>query len=111
MTYLHFEEGCGAMAFSACLVDCATSQMKVGRIMDTPDRNGLRTFLAQVQPSEVAYSIDNIPAEVLTLLRRLPCRPQLSPRQTGGPLLLQSREALTKYRNEHPGKFDESIEA
>mmetsp|Transcript_33952 Transcript_33952/g.54046 ORF Transcript_33952/g.54046 Transcript_33952/m.54046 type:complete len:1088 (-) Transcript_33952:208-3471(-) len=111
MAYIHFEEGAGLLAFSVCLVDCATSQMKIGRVVDSSDRNALRTFFAQVQPSEVAYSVDNMPAEVLALLRRLPCRPQLSPRQTSGPLLLQAREALSIYKNDNPGKFDASIEA
>merc|ERR1719502_141696 len=85
--------------------------MKVGRIIDTPDRNGLRTFLAQVQPSEVGYSVSNMPAEVLTLLRRLPCRPQLSPSHTGGSDLLEAREQLRKYRTEFPGKFGGDVEA
>jgi len=109
MSYLHFEETCGVMSFSVCLVDCATSQMKVGRMTDSSDRNALRTFLAQVQPAEVAYSVSNLPAEVLTLLRRLPCRPQLSPSHGSLDLLL-AREELRKYRVTYPGKLDEEVE-
>merc|ERR1712232_691128 len=78
---------------------------------DAPDRNALRTFLAQVQPAEVAYSASNMPTEVLVLLRRLPCRPQLSPMHTGSPDLMSTREQLRKYRTAHPGKLTEEIEA
>lgn len=110
MAYLHFEEGCGALAFSVCLVDCATLQIKVGRVPDSTDRNALRTFLAQVQPAEVAYSASNMPTEVLMLLRRLPCRPQLSPSHTGSLDLLAAKEELRQYRTAHPGKLTEDIE-
>merc|ERR1719456_1413042 len=85
--------------------------IKVGSMTDAADRNALRTFLAQVQPAEVAYSVSNMPAEVIVLLRRLPCRPQLSPSHTGSPDLLATREELRKYRNSYPGKLTEEVEA
>jgi len=93
MVYLHFEDGTAGLNFSACLVDCATSQIQLGRFPDAPDRNALRTLLAQVQPSEVVYDVSNLPVEVLQLLRRLPCRPQLSPvRGEGDRGLLAARD-------------------
>merc|ERR1719440_1228475 len=84
--------------------------IKVGLCSDAADRNALRTFLAQVQPAEVAYSVSNMPAEVLVLLRRLPCRPQLSPSQSS-PDLMAAREELRKYRTAHPGKLTDEVEA
>jgi len=104
MVYLHFEDSASAgLNFAACLVDCATSQIQLGRFVDGPDRNELRTLLAQVQPSEVVYDWSNLPVEVLQLLKRLPCRPQLSAiygRGNGG--LLAARDRLNRYRKDHP---------
>merc|ERR1719401_3019898 len=100
----------GGWPFSACLVDCATSQIQVGRIADAPDRNALRTLLAQVQPSEVAYTTANMPSDVLGLIKRLPCRPQLSVVQTDLSLLVV-RDRLSKYKQANPGKLPEAVEA
>lgn len=115
MAFLHFEDqvGSGASAelpFAACLVDAATSQIYVGRISDAPDRNALRTLLAQVQPSEVVYTVNNLPAEVLTILRRLPCRPQLSPLRAA-PSAMAAKDKLARYRREQPGRLPEAVEA
>jgi len=112
MTYLHFEEASagGSMPFSACLVDCATSQIQVGRIVDEPDRNALRTLLAQLQPSEVAYSVANMPSDVLALIKRMPCRPQLSPVQADVGLMA-ARDRVGRYRQAHPKKIPEAVEA
>jgi len=115
MAYFHFEDqvGSGAAAqlpFAACLVDAATSQIFVGRIADAPDRNALRTLLAQVQPSEVVYAVGNVPAEVLGVLRRLPCRPQLSS-LLKPPGAMAARDRLARYRREQPGRLPEAVEA
>eukprot|EP00927_Polykrikos_kofoidii_P077723 TRINITY_DN74640_c0_g1_i1.p1 TRINITY_DN74640_c0_g1~~TRINITY_DN74640_c0_g1_i1.p1 ORF type:complete len:1129 (-),score=184.22 TRINITY_DN74640_c0_g1_i1:476-3862(-) len=117
MAYLHFEEtnsvGGGARgdtSFAACLVDCATSQISVGRVADGPDRNALRTILAQAQPSEIVYSSANLPSEVLGMLRRLPCKPQLSTLKEQKLTDMAARERLEKYRRDHPGKMPPAIE-
>lgn len=118
MMYLHFEavsrhSGVAAnsqLPFAACLVDCATSQIQVGRVVDAVDRNALRTLLAQVQPSEVVYGFTNLPADVLAMLKRLPCRPQLSPlRADAG--ILAARNRVAKYRTAFPGKLPASVES
>lgn len=118
MAYLHFEEGTGVgtgargdTTFAACLVDCATSQISVGRLADGPDRNALRTVLAQVQPSEVVYSSANVPSEVAAMLRRLPCKPQLSMLREPKLTDIAARDRLEQYRRAHPGKLSPSIEA
>jgi len=119
MMYLCFDEkpltGQGAsgpapLSFSACLVDCATSHIRLGHFSDAGDRNALRTLLAQVQPSEVVYVVANLPSEVLNLLRRLPCRPQLSA-YSAGPSAAMARRGLERYRQAHPDKFSAEIEA
>eukprot|EP00441_Pelagodinium_beii_P045925 CAMPEP_0197623760 /NCGR_PEP_ID=MMETSP1338-20131121/3699_1 /TAXON_ID=43686 ORGANISM="Pelagodinium beii, Strain RCC1491" /NCGR_SAMPLE_ID=MMETSP1338 /ASSEMBLY_ACC=CAM_ASM_000754 /LENGTH=1113 /DNA_ID=CAMNT_0043193827 /DNA_START=23 /DNA_END=3364 /DNA_ORIENTATION=+ len=111
MVYLHFEDGAVGLNFSACLVDCATSQIQLGRIADGADRNALRTLLAQVQPSEVVYDVANLPVEVMQLLKRLPCRPQLSPvRGEGDRGLLAARDRLNRYRTAHPKALPKSVE-
>jgi len=114
MVYLHFEEAVGgvrptALPFAACLVDAATAQIYIGRVVDTPDRNALRTLMAQVQPSEVVYSTANLPNEVLGLVRRLPCRPQLSSFRSG--CIMAARDRLAKYRASQRDKLSESVEA
>eukprot|EP00933_Yihiella_yeosuensis_P023297 TRINITY_DN1814_c2_g5_i1.p1 TRINITY_DN1814_c2_g5~~TRINITY_DN1814_c2_g5_i1.p1 ORF type:complete len:1116 (+),score=272.77 TRINITY_DN1814_c2_g5_i1:55-3402(+) len=113
MVYLYFEDAAAAgLNFAACLVDCATSQIQLGRVADAADRNALRTLLAQVQPSEVIYDAANLPAEVLQLLRRLPCRPQLSPTQGAGDRgLLAARDRLNRYRHASPKALTQSVEA
>lgn len=118
MVYLYFEDGracngsTAGLNFAACLVDCATSQIQVGHVYDAGDRNALRTLLAQVQPSEVAYSVGNIPAEVLQLLKRLPCRPQLSAtRSAVSNGLMAAKDRLQKYRAAHPGLLPEAVES
>mmetsp|Transcript_6228 Transcript_6228/g.11330 ORF Transcript_6228/g.11330 Transcript_6228/m.11330 type:complete len:1097 (-) Transcript_6228:71-3361(-) len=115
MVYLHFSEHAapGAHAgtrFAVCLVDCATSQMLVRRVQDGTDRNALRTLMAQVQPGEVVYVAANMPADVLLLLRRLPCRPQLSPLHNEL-TTLAAKDRLARYRGAHPGKFSQAVEA
>eukprot|EP00928_Gymnodinium_smaydae_P054590 TRINITY_DN38335_c0_g1_i1.p1 TRINITY_DN38335_c0_g1~~TRINITY_DN38335_c0_g1_i1.p1 ORF type:complete len:1104 (-),score=166.63 TRINITY_DN38335_c0_g1_i1:293-3604(-) len=120
MAYLHFEEQGGHngasismpgdLSFSVCLVDCATSQITLGRVADGSDRNALRTFLAQVQPSEVVYSLGNLPHEVAMLLRRLPCRPQQSSLKSQ-PSIMAARDRLARYRHAHPGKLPEHVDA
>lgn len=113
LAYLHFEQSSkGGLDFSICLVDCATSQFQLGQYVDSPDRNTLRTLVAQVQPSEVVYDVENLPSEVLTYFRRLPYRPQLSAvRQDGASAgLLGARDRLRKYRQEHPQIFSEAVE-
>ena len=60
----------------------------------------LRTLLAQVQPSEVVYDVGNLPTEVLSFLRKLPYRPQLSAVRADG--LLHAKERLSRYRVQHP---------
>jgi len=100
--------GIGPTDFSACLVDCATASIQVGRFTDGPDRNALRTLLAQAQPSEAVYSMENLPMEVLTMLKRLPCRPQLTPLYKT--TLLAARQRLSKYRLEHPDKISSSLD-
>jgi len=117
MLCLHFHDGQSAgggtssmkLTFSACLLDCATSQIQVGTLSDAADRNALRTLLAQTQPSEVVYSSANIPTDVLGLLKRLPCRPQLSPvvHQIDA---LAARNAVSKYRLAHPDKLVGSVD-
>lgn len=118
MVFLCFDVGMSGFngsrsdtSFSACLVDCATSQVQVGRIADASDRNALRTLLAQVQPSEVVYAAQNVPSEVLGLLRRLPCRPQISPLHGNFNNVLAARSTLESYRTAHPGKLTVQVEA
>jgi DNA mismatch repair protein MSH6 len=115
MAYLHFEEGEGGAggdtSFAACLVDCATSQISVGRVADSGDRNALRTFLAQMQPREIVYSSGNIPAEVQSMLKRLPCRPQLSALGAAKLTGLAAKGRLQSYRTAHPGKLVPEVEA
>lgn len=116
LMYLHFEEepvhkqNQRNMQVSVCLVDCATSHIQVGNIRDAPDRNALRTLLAQVQPSEIVYTVSNLPSEVLALIKRLPCRPQLSPLHTAHNALA-AKDKLAKYRSAYPEKFATSVEA
>jgi len=116
MLYLHFEQddidastGRGVRPFAACLADCATSRLRVGRMLDAVDRNGLRTLLAQTQPSEVVFSTSNMPSEAMGIIRRLPCRPMLSAFQ-GDKEVVVARSRLDRYRHEHPGKFTACIE-
>jgi len=117
MMYLHFEEvGVASnklgtkMSFSACLVDCATAQIRVSTIPDAPDRNALRTLIAQVQPSEAVYVLSNVPAEVHGLLRRLPSRPLLSPLHAG-PTALAARDRLGRYRSAYQGRLSAAVES
>lgn len=117
MLCLHFHKGSAAspdadrFKFSASLVDCATSQIQVGTLQDGLDRNALRTLLAQCQPAEVVYSVANIPADVLGMIKRLPCRPQLSPLlELRGSDAMAARSTLSKYRLAHPDKFPEALQ-
>ena len=110
LAYLHFENGFKSLDFAICLVDCATSQIQLGRYTDGSDRNGLRTLLAQVQPSEVVYDVENLPNEVLNFLRKLPYRPQLSVVRAGECSLLAARNRLNKYRAERSNVFSEEVE-
>jgi len=117
MLYLHMEGDAlgsgnsrGNLAFAACMVDCATSQIRVGRVEDSTDRNALRTLLAQVQPSEVVFCATNLPAEVSGLLRRLPCRPQLSTTREAQSTLA-ARDRMSRYNAQHPGKLPEPVSA
>nr|QDO16203.1 DNA mismatch repair protein MSH6 [Lingulodinium polyedra] len=123
MAFLHFEEATrdaggrvAALPFSACLVDAATSQLHVGSIVDAPDRNALRTLLAQIQPSEVVYSPANMPMDVLGMVRRLPFRPQLSAYRgragasAAGAGAMAARDRLQRYRGAHPGRLPEAVE-
>jgi len=107
MACLHFQED---LQFSVCLVDCATSQILVSTVQDAADRNALRTLLAQVQPSEVVYAVDNAPPEVISMLRRLPCRPLLSPLPGNDIGLIAARQKLQVYRSAHPGKLPSTVE-
>ncbi|CAE7755350.1 MSH6 [Symbiodinium microadriaticum] len=109
LAYLFFE-GQRGLDFAACLVDCATSQIQLGHFNDAPDRNRLRTMLAQLQPSEIVYDTANLPIEVLQLLKRLPCRPQLSSRSAGDCGLLKAREMMNKYRAAHPKAFTPAVQ-
>jgi len=107
---LHSGSEQGTVHFSVCLLDAATARIQVGRFSDGSDWNRLRTLLAQVQPSEAVYAVANIPSDVLTMLKRLPCRPQLSPlRET--PSLLVARDCLARYRKEHTDKIPTDLEA
>jgi len=119
MVYFHFEEGVSRQptnmsksdrSFSVCLVDAATSQLSLARVVDGPDRNALRTLLAQVQPSEVVYSSANLPAEVAGLFRRLPCRPQQSTLTAPELTQLAANGKLASYRKAHPGKIPAHVE-
>jgi len=111
LAYLFFEgSGQRGLDFAACLVDCATSQIQLGHFSDAPDRNRLRTMLAQLQPSEIVYDTANLPIEVMQLLKRLPCRPQLSSRSAGDCGLLNAREKINKYRAAHPKAFNPAVE-
>ena len=101
LAYLHFD-GEKCLDFAACLIDCATSQIHLSRCRDGSDRNMLRTLLAQVQPSEVVYDVGNLPSEVLSFLRKLPYRPQLSAVRSENCGLLAARERLSRYRLQHP---------
>ncbi|CAE7859015.1 MSH6 [Symbiodinium necroappetens] len=109
LAYLFFE-GQRGLDFAACLVDCATSQIQLGHFNDAPDRNRLRTMLAQLQPSEIVYDTANLPIEVMQLLKRLPCRPQLSSRSAGDCGLLKAREMMNKYRAAHPKAFNPAVQ-
>ncbi|CAK9036862.1 unnamed protein product [Durusdinium trenchii] len=113
LAYLHFDHSPKRLDFALCLVDCATSQIQIGRYTDGPDRNVLRTLLAQVQPSEVVYDVGNLPSEVVNFLRKLPYRPQLSVVRAGECELLAARNRLSKYRAEHAAHavFNEEVEA
>lgn len=107
MAYLHFEETRGGHSFAACLVDTATSQIQLGHLPDGQDRNALRTLLAQMQPSEIVYDVSNLPSDVLQLVKRLPCRPQLSPMRGGPRGLLAARDRLCKYQDAHRGRMSQ----
>lgn len=118
MLYLHFDdlskdvkqpgkqEHCD---FAACLIDCASSNIRVAHFSDFADRNALRTLLAQAQPGEVVYNSKNIPGEVMGMLRRLPCRPVMSPMHEDRSFAY-ARDKLEQYRKAHPGKIPDHVE-
>mmetsp|Transcript_30510 Transcript_30510/g.85568 ORF Transcript_30510/g.85568 Transcript_30510/m.85568 type:complete len:930 (-) Transcript_30510:117-2906(-) len=112
--YLHCEPSPNTVApgqklpFAVCMLDCATSQIQVGRMQDGPDRNALRTLLAQVQPSEILYDAANLPADVQMIVKRLPCQPQLSQLQAYS--ALAARDRLGRYRHSHPDKLTPAVE-
>lgn len=118
MVYLHFEEAterprpgfAGMNPFAFCVVDCATSQIRIARLEDTADRNTLRTVLAHIQAKEVVYAVSNLPSDVLVMLRRLPCRPTLSAIYIA-PTLLSAKDCLRQYQCKHPERIPPAVEA
>lgn len=109
MMFLHFDSSTRGNHFAACMVDCATSQFLLRAMADSADRNALRTLLARIQPQEVAYAVENIPADVLTMLRRLPCRPLLTP-QSASVSVMAARDRLQKYSKDHPEKLSQAVQ-
>ncbi|KAL8273900.1 hypothetical protein Esti_002223 [Eimeria stiedai] len=68
-------------AFGAVLMDAAANKMFLGGGRDNAGWWRLRGLLAQSQPVEVVYGPGVSPPAVMSLLKRLPCLPQLSPLQ------------------------------